>query len=581
MTTHDGATADPISAAIVRSGLASTAREVFDQFVRTALVPLIYEAYDFSVAVFDSNVDVVADASGLPEYVGSLAFTTQRLVAEFGAENLEDGDVIVCSEPFLTGGHPPDIAVVGPAFVDGTLVGFVALRGHMGDVGARTAEPADSTSVYEEGLVLPPLKFMTTGGFDEVIAKIIGANSRLPRETVGTLKAAAAAIRQGTLRFARIVRAYGEPSYRLAVEELMTRSEQEVREIISRIPDGEYVVRDQLDHTVISTEPVPLVCTVRISGSDVEVDVTGSAPQFVGSMNVPYAQTVAACRLAIKRLTTQDRNPANSGEYRVLTVVAPEGSVFNAQPPAGTFLMHVTASLLSEMIITALQPAMPDVIPAHTGGHTTAYVGSFMHEGSYVQSDDSAPIGYGALEGADGAHALQHFSIAGIALAPAEVWEARAPIMKLTYALARDSGGAGRWRGGLGSIVQWGFDTDATLSFQAQRTIEPAPPGPEGGGAPGGRNDVQIGDGSVTDTAFSLAVDIPIARGQILTMHGAGGAGYGDPLERDPELVRLDVQDGLVSVAAAAADYGVVLDPETLDIDVEATHSIREKGTGS
>lgn len=574
-------TADPISAAIVRSGLASTAREVFDQFVRTALTPLIYEAYDFSVAVFDANVDVVADASGLPEYVGSLAFTTQRLVAEFGRDQLNEGDVIVCSEPFLTGGHPPDIAVVGPAFVDGAIVGFVALRGHMGDVGARTAEPADSTSVYEEGLVLPPLKFMTADGFDEVTAKILAANSRMPRETVGSLKAAAAAIHQGTLRFAKIVRTYGEPSYRLAVSEMMARSEQEVRDVISRIPDGEYIVRDQLDHTVIAIDPVPLMCTVRISGSEIEVDVTGSAPQIVGSMNVPYAQTVAACRLAIKRLTTQDRNPANSGEYRVLTVVAPEGSIFNAQPPAGTFLMHITASLLSEMIVTALQPAMPDIIPAHSGGHTTAYVGSFVHDGAYMQTDDSAPIGYGAIRGADGASALQHFSIAGIALAPAEVWEARAPIMKLTYALARDSGGAGKWRGGLGSIVQWGFDTDANLSFQAQRTIEPAPAGPDGGGAPGGRNDLQIGTGAEGDPAFSLAVDVPITNGQILTLHGAGGAGFGSPLDREPQLVLGDVRDGFVSISAAADDYGVVIHPGTLDIDVDATRSLREKGNGA
>jgi N-methylhydantoinase B len=296
-------------------------------------------------------------------------------------------------------------------------------------------------------------------------------------------------------------------------------------------------------------------------------------------MNVPYAQTIAACRLAIKRLTTQDRNPANSGEYRVLTVIAPEGSIFNAQPPAGTFLMHITASLLSEMIITALQPSMPDIIPAHTGGHTTAYVGSFDHEGSYMQTDDAAPIGYGATKGADGPSALQHFSIAGIALAPAEIWEARAPIMKLTYALDQDSGGAGRWRGGLGSTVRWRFDTEANLSFQAQRTIEPAPPGPEGGGAPGGRNDIQIGSGALDDRAFSLAVDIPIAPGQILTLHGAGGAGYGDPFEREPELVLRDVEDGLVSLAAAAHDYGVAINPGTLDIDFEGTRLIRQKRT--
>lgn len=567
--------ADPVSAAIVRSALASTAREVFDQFVRTALTPLIYEAFDFSVAVFDNHINVVADASGLPEYVGSLTFTTERLVAQFGEGELQEGDVLVCSEPFLTGGHPPDVAVVSPAFADGVLVGFCALRGHMGDVGARTAEPADSRSVYEEGLVLPPLKFMTTEGFNEDVAKIVAANSRMPRETVGTLKAACGAVRQGAARIGRIASTYGEPSYRMAISDLMTRSEKEVRAVIEQIPDGDYIVHDQLDHSVIDTEPVPLVCRVRIAGSDIEVDVTGSSPQIIGSLNVPLAQTIAACRLAIKRLTTRDTNPANSGEYRVLTVVAPEGSIFNAQPPAGTFLMHVTASLLSEMIVTALQPTMPEIIPAHSGGHTTAYIGSIVHNGRYTQTDDAAPIGYGALKGADGASALQHFSIAGIALAPAEVWEARAPIMKLKYELAQDTGGAGTWRGGLGSTIQWKFDTDADLAFQAQRTILPPPPGPEGGHAPGGRNDAQIGTGAEDDPAHSLATDVTIKRGQILTLHGAGGAGYGDPLARDPLLVEQDVQDGFVSVAAAEKAYAVVIDPNTFTIDTEKTRTIR------
>lgn len=568
-------TQDPVSAAIIRSALASTTREVFDQFVRTALMPLIYENYDFSVAVFDDEVNLLADSSGLPEYVGSLAFTTARLVEEFGADAFEAGDAVICSEPYLTGAHPPDIAVVSPAFADGALIGFCAVRGHMGDVGSRTAYPADTRSVYEEGLLLPPLKFARAGEFDETVAQILAANSRMPRETVGTLKAAAGAVQQGAVRLARIVQTHGVPSYRLAIDELLSRSEKEVREVIASIPDGEYVARDQLDHSVIGTDPVPLVCTVRISGSELEVDVTGSSPQIVGSLNVPYTQTVAACRLAIKRLTTQDSTPANSGEYRVLSVVAPEGSIFNATSPAGTFFMHTTASMLSEMIITALQPTMPDRIPAHTGGHTTAFVSSMVHDGQYVQTDDCAPIGYGAVRGADGASALQHFSIAGIALAPAEVWESRSPLIKLRYELARDTGGAGTWRGGLGALVQWRFDADAELSFQAQRTIGEFAAGPAGGRAPGGRNDIQVGVGSSDDPAYSMSTGVTIAAGEVLTMHAAGGAGYGDPLLRDPLLVQRDVQDGFVSVEAARRDYGVVLDTGTLDIDFEHTQIMR------
>jgi len=571
---------DPVSASIVRSAVASTAREVFDQFVRTALTPLIYEARDFSVAMFDNEVNVIADASGLPEYVGSLAFTTERLVERFAEAPLRDGDVAVCSEPFLTGAHPPDIAVVSPAYVGDRLVGYCALRGHMGDVGARTAEPADSNSVYEEGMVLPPLRMVDAGRFDETVALIVGANSRMPRETVGTLRAAAGAVRAGASRMSRIVATHGEPAFRLAVDELLTRGEREVREVIARIPDGDYVVHDQLDHNVVGDQPVPLVCRVRVSGSDIEVDVTGSSDQLPGALNVPFAQTVAACRLAIKRLTTQDRNPANSGEYRVLSVIAPRGSIFNAEPPAGTFMMHTTASLLSEMIVTALQPALPDIIPAPSGGHTTAYVGAITHNGRYLQTDDSAPIGYGAIRGADGASALQHFSIAGIALAPAEVWEARAPIMKVRYALTTDSGGAGAWRGGLGATVQWRFETDAVLGFQVQRTSRPLLGGPEGGRPPRGRNDVQIGTGAADDVAYTACTDVVIAPGQTLTLNAAGGAGFGDPCARDVDAVLRDVQDGFVSVRAAAEDYGVVIDPTRSTINHDETQRLRQDRHG-
>lgn len=571
--------ADPISAAVVRAALASTAREVFSQFVRTALTPTIYEAFDFSVAVFDDQVNVVADASGLPEYVGSLAFTLERLVERFGRENFVDGDVLVSSDPFITGAHPPDMAIVSPAFFEGRLVGFCAVRGHVGDVGARNDYPADARSVYEEGLVLPPMKLVEAGVFNDDLAEIIAANSRMPRETVGNVRAAVGATRQGALKLGRIVATHGEASYRLGISELLDGSEKQVRAMLRDIPDGEYFAYDTIDRTAVDDGAIALACRVRIAGSEIEVDVTGSDPQHEGALNVPYPQTVAACRLALKRLTTQDAVPANSGEYRPLTVVAPEGTIFDAHRPAGTFMMHVTASMLSEMVVTALLPAILDRAPAPTSGHTTAYTAGITYRGRHLSADDMAAIGYGAQRGRDGANALQHFSIAGIPTAPAEIWESRAPMLKKSITLVTDSGGAGQWRGGLGTRVEWQFDADARLTLQAQRTHEITEGGLEGGEPGGGRNDVQIAAGAPHERSYGMASDVLLRAGESIVLNGAGGGGFGNPRLRDPRAVERDVRARYVSLEAARDQYGVVLDPHTLTVDTQATLELRREGS--
>lgn len=570
--------ADPIGAAVVRAALATTAREVFNQFVRTALTPTIYEAFDFSVAIFDDQVNVVADASGLPEYVGSLAFTVERLVEQFGRAELADGDVLVSSDPFVTGAHPPDMAIVSPAFAGGSLIGFCAVRGHVGDVGARNDYPADARSVYEEGLVLPPMKLVESGVFNDDVAAIVAANSRMPRETIGNMRSAVGATRQGALKLGRIVAAQGEPSYYLGIKELLDGSEMRVRAHLAEIPDGDYVARDVLDCNGIDHREIALMCRVRITGSDIEVDVTGSDPQHEGALNVPYAQTAAACRLALKRLTTQDSVPANSGEYRPLTVIAPPGTIFDARPPVGTFMMHVTASMLSEMVVTAVLPAIKDRAPAPTSGHTTAFTAGIDHEGQHVSADDMAAIGYGAQRGRDGANALQHFSIAGIPTASAEIWESRAPMLKKGIALVTDSGGPGKWRGGLGTRVEWQIEAAANLTLQAQRISDLSSPGLDGGRPGSGRNDVQVAADRPHERSLGMATDVRLEAGESVVLNGAGGAGYGDPYERDPKAVETDVRRGYVSVLAAREQYGVAIDPHTLQLDPEATLQLRTKG---
>lgn len=240
-------------------------------------------------------------------------------------------------------------------------------------------------------------------------------------------------------------------------------------------------------------------------------------------------------------------------------------------------MMHVAASFLSEMVVSALLPVISDRAPAQSSGHTTAFTAGIEAGGKHVGVDDVAPIGYGARAGRDGASALEHFSIAGIPMASAEVWESKAPVLKKSVTLAADSGGPGRWRGGLGTRVEWSFDVGADVTLQSERTGELTGAGLKGGRPGRGRNDVQVAVGTIEERVLGMSTDVTLKPGQVMVLHGAGGAGYGDPLERDIEAVERDVRRGYVSIASAREDYGVVIDPDSLAADRQLTLELRSR----
>jgi N-methylhydantoinase B len=564
--------ADPISSAVVRAALVSTAEEVFLAFERTAMHPTIYEAHDYSVSVFDDRFNLVADAAGLPEFVGSLGFAVEFVARHFQARGgFREGDVAIANDPFDTGAHPPDIAVIAPAVCDGRVLGFCAVRGHMGDLGMKDPYPTDSASVYEEGLLLPPVKILDAGRPQESLFEIIAANSRMPRETVGNLRAAVNAARQGARKISDVIAEHGVDIYRAAIEELLDRGEHEARAVLQKIADGDYYADGWLEQGE-GLESVPLRCKVTIEGSEMTVDVSDSGPQQPGPVNSTLPHTVSACRLALKRLSTEDSLTANSGEHRPLTVIAPAGTVFNAIRPAPTFLLHSPTSQLSEMIITALAPALPDRLPAPSAGSATGFSGSLDLGGGWTEFDDLAPIGLGATSQQDGANALQNFCIAGILLAEAEPWEARAPVVKEGSELVQDSGGAGRRRGGLGARVAWRFQVKPLMmNTTAQRVLHRVQDGLAGGRPGSGTNEAELhrADGSVE--RFGIRAELAVREGDTIVLNGAGGGGYGDPMDREVELVQHDVREGYVSIGAARDLFGVVLEKDTFRIDTEAT----------
>lgn len=570
--------ADPISTAVVRASVVSVAREVFRSFKRTAMLPIIYEVNDFSVSIYDDRLNLIGDAPGLPEFVGTLDFALEGIVRELADEDpLVEGDVVIANHPFFTGAHPADLAVVAPVFLDGRVIAYAAIRAHMGDVGAKDTYPCDALSMYEEGLLLPPVKLYEGGTPNRALQRIIAANSRLPEETYGNLLAAGQALRGGAERLAALGEKYGLDAYYAAIDQLLEQGEREVREMVSQMRDGTYVHEEYLDDNGIDDEPVLMRCAVTIAGSDVVVDLSGSASEQRGPLNATYPQTVASCRLALKRVTTQDSMPTNSGEHRPLRVIAPEGSMFNPRPPAATFLMGTTGGRLTEMLIHAMAAAAPERLPAQSGGDVVAITGAHVDSatGRATFFGDSSPIGFGATSYADGMSALQHPCVAGMELTPTEVWETRLPVLKLSSELLIDSGGPGRNRGGLGTRSEWEFLDDVVLSMFGDKARVSVPLGLEGGWPAGAVNGITINPNTPDEMRVGKRSNIPLRQGDRVVIVGGGGGGFGDPLERDPLRVLEDVRDGYVSLESAERDYGVIVRGNPPALDLDATERLR------
>lgn len=572
------APADPISVAVVRANLTAVARDVFSVFERTTMLPVLYDVHDFGVSLFDDRLNLIADAPGVPEFVGSLDYALEAILDSFrGGADLEPDDVLISTHPFLTGNHPPDASVIAPVFVAGSIAGYCGLKAHMGDLGSIDTYPCDSRSMYEEGLLLPPAKLYRKGELNRDLAAIIETNSRLPRETLGNILAGGAALRLGAHKFGDVVARFGFDVYRAAVDQLLEQSEREVRCVLAGIADGVYAATDWLDDNGIEPGKIPLVCTVTVQGSDLTVDTTGSAQQQEGPFNSTLPMTMAACRLALKRLTTQDQLPSNSGEHRPLRLVAPEGSIFNATPPAATFQMALTAQRLGELVHTALAAAAEDLIPVASAGDATFISGmASWPSGKLAFLDGMAPIGYGATATSDGESALFHFPLAGLKLSSAEVTEVRMPILLRSCELCTDSGGPGRHRGGLGARLVWEMLGDGVTNVFAEKLTTTAIDGRAGGHPAGQRNAVTIRPGQTDEVAGGKRAQIELRRGDVIVVQGGSGAGYGNPFERDPNAVANDVRQGFVSVEAARQAYGVAVDPTTLAIDDKTTHELRK-----
>jgi N-methylhydantoinase B len=560
----DGAAIDGATVEVVRSYLMAAAEEMRTTLIRTAFNPVIYEVLDFGISIYDEKMELVAEAPGLTFFLGANDFSLRKGVEYVGVENLHRGDIVMLNYPYWNAAHAYDATLFAPVFLpdgtdgDGTLVGFVCVRAHWMDLGAKDAGYVlDSTDVHQEGMLFPGTKVFERGEAVHAIHELIRFNSRMPDVVLGDLHAQVSAIRTGERRFVEILQKFGKPTVDRAVEIVRGHSEENTRAALRALPQGTWTAVDWMDDDGISTDPIRMQATVTIADGTLTVDFEGSAGAAKGPVNMPFGATIAMCKVVLRALTSPF-DPSNEGSTKPLIVKAEPGTLFHAVYPAPTFTLW-TGIVALELIFKALAQGMPDLLSASSGGDVPGFmmVGDHPDTGEFFAISNNDPVGWGGTPEHDGLDATIHISESTVRSTPIEVLEARSGMLFERLEIRTDSGGAGKHRGGAGLQRDIRFVSEGEFLSVIKKTRS-APWALEGGIEPE-PNQVITFPGTDREARVSTK-RIPVKPGDLIRLMTAGGGGHGTPADRDPELVKRDVSEGYISAEAAREVYGVTLD---------------------
>ena len=503
----------------------SVAEEMGVRLQRSAFSPNIKERCDFSCAVFDEEGHLVAQAAHIPIHLGSMPLSVEACRRHLA---LEPGDVAILNDPFHGGTHLPDITVVSPVFMEnGRLLGFVANRAHHADVGGMSPGSMPlSSELYQEGVIIPPVKLVEAGKVNQALWDFFLANVRTPRERAGDLQAQLAANRIGEQRLRELTSRYGVERVRDNMSDLLAYSEQLTRHGVRQLPDGTYRYEDVLDDDGLDDKPIPIVVAVTIAEEEVVVDFEGSAPQCEGSVNTVYAVTVSATAYVFRCLLGLDI-PGNSGCMAPIHVRAPEGSVVNARFPAAVAAGNVeTAQRIVDVLLGALAQACPDRVPAASQGTmNNVTIGGW-------DCDKQRPFAYyetlgggvGAGVESPGASGI-HSHMTNTMNTPVEALEYAYPFRIARYVLRDKTGGAGVHTGGNGVIREIEFLQDAQVTIVSDRR-ESQPFGLAGGEAGQPGRNVLIRKGK--EKKLPGKTELVVSKGDRLRIETPGGGGYGE-----------------------------------------------------
>jgi N-methylhydantoinase B len=567
---------DPVTFAVLRGSFRSLVNEMNLTLFRSALSPVITEGRDIGGALFDKEGKLVAQGDwDLAVFVGMLEFSVAHIVRTY-APAMSPGDVYIMNDPFVGGTHFNDVGIVRPIYAAGELLGFVGIVGHWPDVGGQ--EPGSFVSNarehFQEGLRIPPVPLIVAGGPVSGVYELIRANMRLAEDRMGDLRAQVGASGVGHGRLVTLVSRYGRDAVVEAMRAAISHSERLVRAEIEKIPDGTYTGQDSIDMQSLDfPEPRAVRVAMRKQGSSLKFDFSDSDEQANSASNSTFSATSSAVYVTVKSMFPQV--PMNHGCFAPIEIEAPLGSIVNARPPAA--ISSMAATVYEKVIgacLKAISAALPDKAVGTPYNLINLTIGGRLNGRDYVAYLYSEG-GFGGRRTKDGPSGLVSLFGGGAKITPVEVMERRYPIQFNEWALRPDSGGPGKYRGGLGSRKVFRLiDGSARMSCLGDREVFPSP-GVHGGEA-GARHGLLLNEGGPTERNLSLkAVGVELTGGDAITIETGGGGGYGDPLSRDPDAVLKDVRHGYISLNHAAAAYGVVIEGE--QVNREATIKMREK----
>jgi len=579
------AAVDPITFEVLRNAFEFTCGRMTTILQRTSFSPILSDMLDFSNAIYDADLRLIGQ-SGNPVHLAAMQYSADASIQKFPIAEMRAGDVIVLNDPYQGGSHINDITFTMPVFLDGELLGFAVSRGHWMDLGGGAAGgQAFGTHVASEGLRLPPTKLYENYVIREEIFDILVCNTRTPHFIRGDLQGHLGGLKAAETELQRLALRYGVATLAAGMNQVISYTEKIVRAAIEEIPDGVYTGEDYADCDGFSDDPVPVKVTLIIAGSDITIDFSGSAPIVKGAINSPMANTASAAFYSLQFFLAPHA-PSNYGMLIPLALKLPDDCWLNAKWPAPVVgCTTLTSSKITSAIWQALAKAIPERVTGSTFAECNWFVAATRDRQGVTDVFSDLPAGgWGGTPYGDGMSVTMD-PLGNCMNMPAETAELLFPIEYESFELRQDSAGAGKYRGGLGAVFKVRFLCEAELSMETSRTKE-GTPGANGGGRSavqrsqkldedgtptviGGMND----DGEWTNP---LLAAYPFSYGEQFMFESTGGGGWGAPFERPPETVLEDVLEEYISIDAARSQYGVVIEPNAMTIDRQATQRLRE-----
>ena len=569
---------DAITIEVMKNAFHTIAEEMGVALIKTALSTNIKDRMDCSTAIYTKEGKLVAQAEHIPLHLGLMPSVVEEVLKIFPPNRLQDGDAILINDPYIGGSHLPDIFMISPVFFDGKLVALTGNIAHHIDVGGLSPGSCsvNTTEIFQEGLRLSAIRVRKAGIMDEEILRLLSKNSRTGKEMLGDIYAQLAANKIGETRLKELFSRYTVEFTENCMNELMNYSERRLRTAIRNVPNGVYTFEDYLEGDGITHDLIKIAVEVEVDEDDIYVNFRGTSPQVSGPVNSTIGVTSACAYYVVKALLDPDV-PPNDGAYRPIHVYADQGTVVNAKFPAAVSNANGnTSQRITDTILGALAPVLPEAAMAACSGSMNGinFGGFNKKSGEYFSYIETCGGGQGAVLGLDGMDGV-HTNMTNTRNTPTEVIEQSYPLLVKKYSFVDGGGGYGKYRGGYGITREVVAETDqivVTITSERQKLR------PWGlfGGKDGAPSECIHISASGEKRNLPPKATLTVQKGDTIIIKTPGGGGYMNPFEREPSLVQQDILRGFISREEAYKEYGVVIIPGTLEVNMDETVAYRK-----